>query len=295
MKIVSLKKTIIPILLLALYICSFIKLEANAAGSYQVTEENGMLKCTYNGEEQLEKYIAIKKSGNAYKVVKPCTTGSRIYFFDYMGNGLPYNENHFIKVTYKDTTASYYSKGGILQKNKIVGSEEEGYYYVDSTGRKVTSKEIRQAVKFVRAHTKSGWSKSKKLKACYKYLWKHYTYKRFYDKPKASKMSGYARYMFSKKKGNCFRYAAAFACVARVLGYDSRVACGSISRVGGGMTPHGWTEIKVNGKWYMCDANMQRSWPKINSYMVTNKKYAFVHTCQKRYKLTVKNGRVSWK
>lgn len=292
---VSLKKTIIHIFLLTLCICSFFKLEANAAGSYKVTEEYGMLRCKYNGEWQFDKYIAIKKSGNTYKVVKPCTKGSKIYFFDYAGDGMPYTGNHFIAITYKNSTGVYYSKGGVLQKNMIAGNKEDGYFYVDSTGRRVSSKEIKQAVEFVRAHTKSGWSKSKKLKACYKYLWKNYSYKRSYDKPKASKMSGYARNMFNKKQGNCYRYAASFACIAKVLGYESRVACGSISRVGGGMTPHGWTEVKVNGKWYICDANMQRNWPKINSYMRTGKTYAFTHKCSKRYKLTVKNGKVSWK
>ncbi|MCM1179186.1 MAG: transglutaminase-like domain-containing protein [Clostridium sp.] len=289
------RKKILHIFLLAFCICAVFKMEANAAGSYQVTEEKGMLQCKYDGQLQLEKYLSIKKTGDKYQVVKPCTTGSKVYFFDYAGDGEPYTGNHFVKITYQKSTGTYYSQKGVLQKNKIVGDKKEGYYYVDSTGRRVETKEITQAVKFVRAHTKSGWSKSKKLQACYKYLWKNYTYQRFYDTPKASKMSGYANYMFKNKKGNCYRYAASFACIARVIGYESRVACGSVSSTRGGMTPHGWTEVKVDGKWYICDANMQKNWPKVNSYMRTEKTYAYRHICKKRYKLTVKNGKVSWK
>jgi hypothetical protein len=184
---------------------------------------------------------------------------------------------------------------GVLLTNTIVGSKKSGYYYVDSTGVQVTAKEMQQAAAFVKAHTKSSMSQSAKLKACFNYLWKNYKYKRFYETPKASKMAGYAKYMFTNKQGNCFRYASSFACIAKVLGYDVRVAVGKISSARGGMTPHGWTEVKVNGKWYMCDANMQRNHPGISSYMKTNKTYAYRHSCSARYKLTIKNGKVTWK
>lgn len=189
----------------------------------------------------------------------------------------------------------YFSSAGKLQKNTIVGSKSQGYYYVDSYGVRVTTKEVKQAVSFVRKYTKTSWSKSKKLQACYKALWKKYPYKRYYDKPSAKKMASYANSMFTQRKGNCYRYASSFAYIAKVLGYDSRVAVGKISHRGGGMTPHGWAEIKVGKKWYMCDANMQRNFPKINSYMRTNKNYAYRHSCSKRYKMTVKYGKVTWK
>lgn len=101
--------------------------------------------------------------------------------------------------------------------------------------------------------------------------------------------------MLSKKKGNCYRYAASFAYIARVLGYDSRVGVGKISSRRGGMTPHGWTEVKFGKKWYMCDANMQKNYPSINSYKKTSSSYAYRHSCSKRYRMTVKDGKVTWK
>lgn len=188
----------------------------------------------------------------------------------------------------------YFNSKGKKEVNKIVGSTKTGYYYVDKQGKRVTTKEVRQAVSFVRKYTKPSWSKSKKLKVCYDKLWKKYPYKRSYDGCSAKKMPKFARDMFTKKKGNCYRYASAFAYIARVIGYDSRVAVGKIAHRGGGTTPHGWTEVKSGRKWKKCDANMQRSYPKINCYMQT--KYRFSRqSCSKRYTLKVSNGKVSWK
>ncbi|MCD8077927.1 MAG: hypothetical protein LUE63_06080 [Lachnospiraceae bacterium] len=189
----------------------------------------------------------------------------------------------------------YFSAKGVMQTNRIVGSKTEGYYYVDDNGKVITSKEIKLAVKFVVAHTDNDWSASKKLKTCFNYLWKNYSYKRSYDSANASTLSGFAVNMFTTKKGNCFRYAASFACIAKVLGYESRVAVGKISSLHGGMTAHGWTEVKVNGKWYICDANMQKNYPSINSYMRTESTYAYRHSCSARYVLKTSKGKAVWK
>lgn len=262
---------------------------------YAVIQTEMGLTCTYNGEKQLNTYLALDESEGGYKVVKPDTKGSSIYYFDANGIGTLYTKNCFVKISYKGTTKTYFSKKGVLLKNTIAGNKKQGYYYVDSTGVKVTKKEIKQAVSFVRKHTKTSWSKSKKLKKCYDYLWKNYTYERFYDKPKASKMPSYAQYMFSKKRGNCYRYAASFAYIAKVIGYDVRVVSGSISNLRGGMSPHGWAEIKMSGKWYIFDANMQRNFPTVDSYKKTEKTYPYKHEVFDKYKMTVKNGKVTWK
>lgn len=262
---------------------------------YYIMETETGLQCYYNGVAQKKVYIPIKRSGDTYKAVKAGTKNSAIYYFDANGNGTKHAKKRFVKVTYKGSAKTYFSDKGTILKNTIAGNKSQGYYYVDSTGVRVTKKEIKQAVKFVRAHTKSGWSKSKKLRACYDYLWKNYTYERFYDSPKASKMPSYAKYMFSKKRGNCYRYAASFAYIARVIGYDTRVVSGAISSLRGGYTPHGWTEIKMDGKWYIFDANMQRNYPKVNSYKKTETTYPYSHKTCDKYKMTVKNGKVTWK
>ena len=193
----------------------------------------------------------------------------------------------------------YFSKEktnkGVLQTGTIAGSKKDGYFYVDTQGVKVTAEAIKLAVQFVNKHTKSTWSKEKKLSACFNYLWKNYPYQRSYGTPTAKTMSEYAEDMLKNKQGNCFKYAASFACIAKVLGYEARVAVGETSSLYGGMTPHGWAEIKVGNQWYICDANMQRSYPNINAYLRTEGNYPYSHNCFTRYTLNLKNGKVSWK
>ena len=266
------------------------------AADYEVTVVNEAITGTYKGKALTDTYAAMIKKEDQYQVVKPCTKNSSIYYFDKDGYGTPYTKSGMLKITYNGKKKQYYAKKGALASNEIAGNSKEGYYYVGSDGIVVKDKVMKRAVKFVRAHTKANWSQSKKLKACYQYLWKHYTYQRFYESPKASKMSSFANYMLSKKKGNCYRYAASFAYIARALGYDVRVAAGSIPHLhGNGMTPHGWTEIKIDGSWYLFDANMQRNFPGVDSYMKTEKTYPYAHKVYARYKMKVSNGKISWK
>lgn len=312
-------RKIVPILLLMLCICFLPKVNVQATSAttptdtssvengtentpvipqkgYYVIETETGLQCYYNGIAQKKVYLAIKQSDTGYKVVKPGKKNSVVYYFDANGNGAGHTGKRFVKVRYKDSKKTYFSKQGTILKNTIAGNKSQGYYYVDSTGVKVTKKEIKQAVKFVRKHTKTSWSKSRKLRACYEYLWKNYTYQRFYDSPKASKMPSYAKYMFSNKRGNCYRYAATFAYIARVIGYDTRVVSGGIPSLSrSGFAPHGWTEIKIDGKWYIFDANMQRNYPNVDSYKKTSQTYPYRHEVYDKYKMTVKNGKVTWK
>lgn len=186
-------------------------------------------------------------------------------------------------------------KTGRLLTDTIAGTAKEGRYYVDKRGIRVTAREIKMAVSFVDKHTKPGWSRDKKLKACYDYLWQVCKYERAYDKVAIEKMPEYGGYMLKMGKGNCYRRAAAFAYIARVLGYDSRVGVGGVSSRNTALSPHGWAEIKIGGKWYMCDISMQRYWTWISLYLRTSSDYPFQYRCDDRYRLVVKSGKVTWK
>lgn len=190
----------------------------------------------------------------------------------------------------------YFNEKGVLQKNKIVGNKKSGYYYVDLDGIRVTDKNIQYAVKFVMKNSSSKDSSKKRLKSCYKALCK-YRYRRFYsEKPSAKKIKLYAGYMFKNKRGNCYRYASAFAYIARVLGYDSCVSVGGVTAyANSGLSPHGWCEVKINGKWTICDCSMQRAHKKNNLFLCTKKKYPFKIRCSNTYTMYVKKGKVSWK
>ncbi|MCD8077708.1 MAG: hypothetical protein LUE63_04925, partial [Lachnospiraceae bacterium] len=193
-----------------------------------------------------------------------------------------------------DDLKYYFNSKGKLQTNKIVGSKKKGYYYVDETGVRVTDSNIQAAVDFVMENSDSSQSASKRLKACFKALCK-YPYKRFYsDSPSASKIKKYASYMFTNKTGNCYRYASAMAYIAKVLGYESRVAVGGVTAYSGSLSPHGWCEVKVNGKWKMIDCSMQRAHSDVSLYLVTRAKYPYRLRCDSVYTMTVKKGKVKW-
>ncbi len=226
---------------------------------------------------------------------------------DFSANTVAQNKNGWWYVTggkvqfgftgladYSNANGWWYIKNGKVDFTyNGLASNKNGWWYI-AGGQVLFSEELTQAAKFVGAYSTSTASSATRLKECFTYLWKNYSYLRSYETPTASVLSSYAIDMFTNKQGNCYRYAAAFACIAKVLGYDARVDIGEISAIGGGMTPHGFAEVKVNGTWYICDPNMQKNYPNINSYMVTESQYAYRHTIFSQNELIISGGKVSW-
>ena len=191
----------------------------------------------------------------------------------------------------------YFDKKGNLVTNQIVyGKGEMDTYYVDKTGVRVNDKVIKKAVKFVVSHTKKNWSREKKMKEIFKYMWKEQKYKQFNDPVSASKLPDYASCVFDHNYGNCYRSATAYVYVATVLGYDARILAGKVSsRRPRPNAVHGWADIKVESDWKLCDISMQRPRPKTNLYMLKHSEYPFVHKFEKKYVIHIENGKVTWK
>ena len=181
--------------------------------------------------------------------------------------------------------------------NKIVGSRAKGYYYVDKTGRKVNTREIRQAVDFVMRSSKAGDSRAKRLKACYRALQAYPYFGMTNRAPKAKNLFSYARYMFSRHRGDCYYYGITMAYIARVLGYDSRAAMGAVTAWGPAhpLSPHGWCEVRVDSGWKMIDCSMQNGHPDANLFFVGRNRYPYRLRCDKTYALNINNGKVSWR
>lgn len=185
-------------------------------------------------------------------------------------------------------------KDGHLKKNAIVG-DSSGYYYVDGSGIRVTDKVMKQAVAYVRKYTKNGWTREQKLKKCYDVMWSVYRYGGPHDAVSKSKMPSYAAYMFTNKKGNCYRGAVALAYAAKAIGYEVRVGVGGVSsHPTGSLSTHGWTEIKKDDVWYMCDTSMQRPRPKTSLYMLDPAKYPFRLRRDDVYTMKIVKGVVKW-
>ncbi len=190
----------------------------------------------------------------------------------------------------------YFDENGVLQTNRIAGNKKKGCYYVDADGVRVTDSAINYAVRFVMKYSKARQTPEQRLKSCFKALCR-YSYTRSYSNhPNAKVIRSYALDAFKSKKANCFRYGAAFAYIARVLGFDSRYADGSvIGQPGRDYGPHGWCEVKIDGKWKICDCSMHRAHKESNFYLVEWKDYSYPIRRKKVYTMQVKNGKVSWK
>ncbi|MEE1318690.1 MAG: transglutaminase domain-containing protein, partial [Ruminococcus sp.] len=215
-----------------------------------------------------------------------------------VGNSSYYFDNGKLRSGYQTINGKtyYHSSNGTIQKNCIVGSKSEGYKYASPSGVIIKSDEIQAAVDFVIAHGGSGTS-AQKLKTCYNYLKNTFVYKRDYTVPSTNAhFKERALTVFNKKVGNCYAYGIAFACIARVLGYDARAITGQISSVVGGTTNHGWTEVYVNGQWLVCDVNMQWEISYLNFYQVTYASYPVKpFYSQAKYNITFDGSNVNWK
>lgn len=111
----------------------------------------------------------------------------------------------------------------------------------------------------IAAVTTADMTSEQKLRACYQYVMDLSKYKRDTAVPSGDWTGKYAQEILSTGKGNCYRYASAVAYLAKGLGYEARVATGTVRSLKGGQTPHGWAEICINGEWYVFDAVMEDS------------------------------------
>ena len=62
--------------------------------------------------------------------------------------------------------------------------------------------------------------------------------------------------------------AASFVVLARQLGYEAYQISGYVPSVYGGLTPHSWTEVKVDGNYYVFDPDFEEETP-YNGYKIT--------------------------
>lgn len=113
-----------------------------------------------------------------------------------------------------------------------------------------------------------GWD----LYSCYLWIVRNFRYQTLpipMDPPEGyTREEGYAIYGLENNRGNCYCYAASFAAAAKKLGYDARFIEGQVGMARGGLGPHGWVEIVVNGTTYVCDPDGEAELG-MNFYMVT--------------------------
>ena len=127
----------------------------------------------------------------------------------------------------KSTTQKAAPQTSAVPKAKDV-PEQSMHSYVQSVIAQVTTPEM---------------NNDQKLAACYNYVLAHMKYKRDTAVGSADKIEDYALEAFFTGTGNCYRYAAMFAYMAKELGYNAVVHAGECTSNKGGMTPHSWVQI----------------------------------------------------
>lgn len=107
------------------------------------------------------------------------------------------------------------------------------------------------------------------LDSCFNYVAYNHGYRHGDTWPGGNWTVPYAIEMESTGSGNCYRFAALFMWCARALGYSANAICGQVPAAAGGLTPHGWVEVYLNGQTYVCDPDLAHELPGHNWYMTT--------------------------
>lgn len=131
----------------------------------------------------------------------------------------------------------------------------------------------RDASAVIGSITNGSMDSGTKLLTCYNWVVNNISYQTLPIplQPEAgySQEDWYAIYGLEQRSGNCYCYAAAFAAMARQLGYSATMVYGSVPLYSGGWGPHAWVEIYMNGATYICDPESQYENPGYGFYMTT--------------------------
>ena len=210
-------------------------------------------RCAYCG---VQKQLHVPEAGHSWteatptkaKYCKVCgvkATGfqrvnGKTYY--YRADGTVPAGKTLIYASYQGKTAWWYLNDGMPDPTARTALRYDGSEWIvtGGTATKVTTEAQRtlyRAFGEVEKATTPDMTKEQKLRACFLYCKKNYKERR----PRTPHYTGvdwpivYANDMFVGSGGNCFSYAAAFAYMAKAIGYENVYCCNS-----GG---HGWAEI----------------------------------------------------
>lgn len=153
--------------------------------------------------------------------------------------------------------------GDGLTEDKVPGEHfvhtQYGIRWKDKNGNLIEPKSeiMRLVASVIEECTDGTMTQSRQLERCFDHFISEVSYEREMKVPVGDWTRDYACRILFSGKGNCYKYAAAFAYIARGLGYDAKVCSGTVAAASGGRTPHAWTEVKMGDKWYIFDTEMQ--------------------------------------
>jgi hypothetical protein len=222
------------------------------------------------------KWYYIKSNGKYYTGWK--TIGGKKYYF--AGKKGKLTEGWFENGGYE-----YYQtkKQGIYKNDVVKDKSKNQYFWLNDKGQKYDDELTRYFVKIWVDRSTPSMTKSEKLWAFYYYFAEGWNSRFSYDSERYALEDWYARRdgfskstskkfaleMLKSRKGDCYRWALCFGYMARMLGYDAYIVSGTL----GPTVHHGWTEIHMDGKVYVCDPEVQYKNSWLNLYMQTYSSY----------------------
>ena len=272
--------------------------------------QNGIQNTTFTGYKTVNSTKYYFKKGTLATTVIKETSGSNKGKYVYIKNGLFKKKSGFLTV---ENNSYYFSKG--IAQSGIKKIDGKKYFFSTKNMKLVKNKEFtykkvkyianangvihQKAKAFVKAEsmvkklTNKKDSDITKLYKCYKWSATRcsYAYKKGYSNPTGKKwVNNYALNMFRTRRGRCYSFAAAFAVMAREIGYDDvKVVVGKCNGFGGSYIPHAWVEVKVDGAKKVFDPEYEYRHHNKNYTKAFNKTYSNAtagYRVSKRIKVT---------
>ena len=203
-------------------------------------------------------------------------SGSTNGKYIYIKNGLFNSKSGMITVNGN----TYYLSKGIAQSG-LKKVKKKKYFFSKKNCRLVRSKDVKagkkwyvankkgelhekhkafvKAASIIKKQTDADDTKTEKLFKCYEWTVTKcsYSVKKGYVEPNGKKwVNKYAYNMLTTRRGRCYSFAAAFAVLAKELGYkDVRVMRGKCGRRS--YNTHSWVEIDINGETRVFDPEFE--------------------------------------
>lgn len=209
-------------------------------------------------------------NSKGYAVTYSAKIDGKLYVFKTNGQLVKPSKTSIVKVgnySYYVNKSGIASTGWLIINKKLYYADSKGRFYKNKTYQGVTfsstgaaknntASQLKiQTMNTVSSITTSKMTKAQKLKACWNYITSSGKFSYYPSYPNLNKKGWQketALSMLTKRRGNCYGFACAFAALASEVGYDSYVICGRVSgsRDGAadGLTRHCW--VKISGRYY---------------------------------------------
>lgn len=164
------------------------------------------------------------------------------------------NPEVFKEIKKKKNKKHNFKKTGNKVKDRLNSVKLKPKEFLKGKNEKILKKHLNKIID-------DDMSNYQKAKACYDYLINntYYSYGGWGNAIESVLENGY---------GTCTEYSYVYMAMMKYLGFDARTVDGSTAMAGGGYGYHMWVEVKLNGKIYVFDPQVEddMSNGKINYY-----------------------------